>query len=508
MALRGTMRSEGGRGAFWPIVTTLAALSGVAAAAAAGAEAATLATAIGAAAAASVGHIAWRCAQLDQAFRDAAKRATQDPLTGLPHRNAFENLVADALRQAASDGPSVTVVKIDLRRFREINDQFGRAAGDTALLEAKDRLLAASPNTAKLARTGGDEFAAVLLHDDAQAPERLADAWSCSMREPLSLGGSRLTLTPSIGYVTARSANDDLPDVSEMLRRADVALSASKSGVKPIVVHTPQHSADLKARKSLERDLRHALANDGLHVEFQPLWAADGLTMVGAEALARWRHPVRGMVPPLEFVAIAEERGFIDELGEFVLKRACQEARSWPEPLFVAVNVSPVQFRNEAFVDRVSSILEDTGLVSDRLELELTESAIVVDESNAEDAIMELRARGVRMALDDFGTGYSSLIYLRRFAFDKIKIDRSFLDALEPTGESAILVESIVHLGRSLGLTVTGEGVETLEQHRFLEAIGCHELQGYLFAKAMSSEALARLCLEKRAALTAQRNVA
>jgi EAL domain-containing protein (putative c-di-GMP-specific phosphodiesterase class I) len=220
-------------------------------------------------------------------------------------------------------------------------------------------------------------------------------------------------------------------------------------------------------------------------------------SIVGVEALVRWNHPEHGMIPPSRFVALAEERGLIIPLGEWVLRRACEDGKRWPG-LRIAVNVSAIQFRHRDFVTSVMRSIARTGFEPSRLELELTEGVVVEDADAAEAAMMELRALGVHLALDDFGTGYSSLIYLRRFAFDKIKIDRSFLESMEATGESAILVHSIVHLGRALGLTVTAEGVETREQHRFLQALGCHQLQGYLFSKGVPADEIDALLTREK----------
>jgi EAL domain-containing protein (putative c-di-GMP-specific phosphodiesterase class I) len=243
----------------------------------------------------------------------------------------------------------------------------------------------------------------------------------------------------------------------------------------------------LRLRKVIEDDLRHAIARNELELHYQPQVSADGSRIIGIEALVRWRHPVHGVIPPMEFIGIAEERGIIIQLGEWVIRRACLDASRWGD-ITVACNVSAIQFRQTDFVQSVSNALADTNFDPARLELELTESIVMTDADKAEESMMDLRAMGVKLALDDFGTGYSSLIYLRRFAFDKIKLDKSFLDSLEDTGESAILVHSVVHLGRALGLTVTAEGVETPEQQRFLQAVGCHLLQGYLFSRPVTAQ--------------------
>jgi EAL domain-containing protein (putative c-di-GMP-specific phosphodiesterase class I) len=250
-------------------------------------------------------------------------------------------------------------------------------------------------------------------------------------------------------------------------------------------------------RKTVEDELRAAIDRDELTAQYQPIMSADGENIVGAEALVRWRHPVHGLIWPERFVGLAEDSGLIIPLGEWMLRRACLDARRWPD-IYVAVNVSPIQFRHNAFLAAVERVLKETGIHPSRLELELTEGVIVKDADQAENAIIELRAKGVRLALDDFGIGYSSLIYLRRFAFDKIKIDKSFLQSMEMTGESAIILHSIVHLGRALGLTVTAEGIENTDQQRFLQALGCHELQGYLFSQPVDAAELTALIEHRR----------
>jgi EAL domain-containing protein (putative c-di-GMP-specific phosphodiesterase class I) len=249
---------------------------------------------------------------------------------------------------------------------------------------------------------------------------------------------------------------------------------------------------ELRMRKTVEDELRTAIDRDEMMAQYQPILSADGEKVVGVEALVRWSHPVHGLIAPERFVGLAEDSGLILPLGEWMLRKACTDARRWPD-LYVAVNVSPIQFRHKNFPAAVERILKETGMDPSRLELELTEGVIVKDADQAENAIIELRARGVRLALDDFGIGYSSLIYLRRFAFDKIKIDKSFLQSMEMTGESAIILHSIVHLGRALGLTVTAEGIENEDQQRFLQALGCHELQGFLFSQPLDADELAKL---------------
>ncbi len=247
--------------------------------------------------------------------------------------------------------------------------------------------------------------------------------------------------------------------------------------------------ADLRERKQLENDLRAAIAEDGLSVAYQPIMNASGEKMAGVEALCRWNHPTRGDVPPVEFIPIAERSELIIPLGEWVLRKACLEAKAWAG-LTVAVNVSPLQFRRQDFVEMVERILAETGFDPKRLELELTESTLLGNVDDAEKAMHRLKAHGVRFALDDFGTGYSSLLYLRRFPFDRIKIDRSFVRSIETAADAASIVHAIVSLGRGLGMKVTAEGVETAEQQLFLRAAGVHSMQGYRFGKPSPADTI------------------
>ena len=440
-------------------------------------------------------------------FAFTADETQRDELTGLPGRAAFRRELERRADDARQHGGALTVMNVNLRRVRDINEHCGHDVGDAMLLELREHIATLTPPGTFIARVGGDEFSAILTDVPVPERERIAGALSEAMaRNRLSPDAPPLQVM--VGVASCNCEDESPPCARELLRRADIALGQSKSLNAPVTVYTDKLSEELKGKKQLEDDLRHALANNGLHVNYQPLFAIDGVTLVGAETLVRWIHPKLGFISPLTFVGLAEERGLMDQLGEFVLRRACLDARDWPSHLFVAVNVSPLQFRKESFLDDVARILEETGLPAHRLELELTETAVVTDEAKAEEMIIELRARGVRMALDDFGTGYSSLIYLRRFAFDKIKIDRSFLETLEPSNESAIIVESMVYLGRSLGLTVTAEGIETVEQHRFLQGIGCHELQGFLFSRPLPLEAFSKLLRPKVVDEDLQRDVA
>jgi EAL domain-containing protein (putative c-di-GMP-specific phosphodiesterase class I) len=261
---------------------------------------------------------------------------------------------------------------------------------------------------------------------------------------------------------------------------------AKNEGRNRACIYDNVMDADLVRRKQLEKDLRAAIENDQLDVAYQPVVNASGEKIVGVEALARWSHPERGFISPVEFIPLAEHSGLIIELGEWVLRRACRDGKAWPG-LSVAVNVSPVQFRQTDFVEAVERVLAETKFDPGRLELEVTESTLIGNVEVAESAMLRLKSLGVRLALDDFGTGYSSLHYLRRFPFDKLKIDRSFVLSIEKTVDAAAIVHAIVSLGRGLGMKVTAEGVETAEQHLFLRAAGVHYMQGYRFGKPCSA---------------------
>ncbi|WID97467.1 EAL domain-containing protein [Bosea vestrisii] len=417
--------------------------------------------------------------------------AGQDELSGLPNRRTFDLRLDQELAQLGRNKSALAVLMLDLDRFKAVNDTYGHNAGDELIRQVAKRLTTILRVGDTVARLGGDEFGIIQTHMDApNASATLGQRILDALTSPFEIGGVAVTIGCSIGIA---HAPQDGADRSVLLRLADTALYQAKNeGRNRYSFFEPQMNRALQLKRTVEEDLRNAIARDQLLLHYQPQVSIDGSSIIGVEALVRWPHPEHGLIPPSEFIGIAEERGLIVPLSEWVLRRACEQARQWPG-IKLAVNVSPIQFRHKDFVASVIRILEETGFDPDRLELELTEGVVVEDADAAEAAMMDLRAHGVSLALDDFGTGYSSLIYLRRFAFDKIKIDRSFLEYMEATGESAILVHSVVHLGRALGLRVCAEGVETAEQHRFLQAIGCHELQGFLFSKGVLPEEIDRL---------------
>jgi diguanylate cyclase (GGDEF)-like protein len=404
-----------------------------------------------------------------------------DPLTNLPIRTRFTELLTEETALLGPGRPGIAVLFIDLDKFKDVNDTFGHAAGDKLLAQCADRMRKLIGPEDTLARFGGDEFAVIQrgVSENAQA-DALCKVIIDAVRAPFVVDQIELFVGVSIGVAMAPQHSSQ---VEEIMRYADMAMFQAKgSGRNRAVFFQPKMDEALKIRKLVEDDLRNAIDRDELQLYYQPQVSADGSHIVGVEGLIRWFHPTQGYISPVQFISVAEERGLIVPLGEWVVRRACRDGLRWPG-ITVAANVSALQFRQPDFVDVVARVLAETGFDPSRLELELTEGVVVEDAELAEQCIMNLRGMGIRLALDDFGTGYSSLIYLRRFAFDKIKIDKSFLDSMEATGESAVLVHSVVHLGRALGLTVTAEGVETPEQHRFLQAVGCHLLQGYLFSK-------------------------
>ncbi|MFV0279712.1 MAG: putative bifunctional diguanylate cyclase/phosphodiesterase [Rhodoblastus sp.] len=446
----------------------------------------------------------------EEAIEDSQALATigQDPLTGLPNAALFLRLLEseiDRIKRTVNER-GAAVIYLDCDRFKEINDTCGREVGDKLIAALASRLSTTLRSAGRLARLDGDDFA--IIQTDVVGPR---DAGMMARRiieavaDPFSIDGRNIYVSLSIGIALCPH---DADNADELIRRAEVALYRSKNeGRNRFCFFEQKFGEQLRMRKVVEDDLRTAIETGALVLQYQPIMDISGERMVGVESLVRWPHPVHGLISPANFIALAEECGLILPLGEWTLRRALADMRLWPG-LKAAVNVSAVQFRQKDFGDMVERLLKESGVEPERLELELTETVLLADADAAEDAMINLRAMGIRLALDDFGTGYSSLIYLRRFAFDKIKIDKSFLESLETAGEGAIIVHSIVHLGRALGLTVTAEGVESPDQHRFLQALGCHELQGYLFSKPVSAAEITRRLRLQQSQNEASREVA
>jgi diguanylate cyclase (GGDEF)-like protein/PAS domain S-box-containing protein len=419
-----------------------------------------------------------------------AHMAHHDALTGLPNRAAFNERFDDILEQAAKTNEPFAVMCIDLDRFKEINDVFGHAIGDDLLCALTSRLQTAAEG-AFLARLGGDEFALITTEKPLPASAALlSDRLLSCVVEEFDLVGHKLRIGLSVGIAIYPT---DGTDATSLLGNADAALYRAKAeGRGSIRFFEADMDKRLRDRRALVQDLRVATERDQLVLHYQPQARING-EVIGFEALVRWRHPLRGLVPPAMFIPIAEESGLILPIGEWVLREACREAASWPKPLHIAINLSAIQFRHGDLASLVHSVLIETGLAPNRLELEITESVLIDDFSRAVAILRRLKALGVRIAMDDFGTGYSSLSNLQSFAFDKIKIDRSFISNLETNPHSATIVRAVIGLGRGLDLPVVAEGVETREQLAFLSSEDCAEVQGYLLGKPMPIADYARL---------------
>ena len=406
--------------------------------------------------------------------------ALHDPVSGLPNRIYFSERLEQSIREARAGGLSAAVFYIDLDHFKDVNDTLGHHIGDALILSVTQRLSRVMRSEDLVARLGGDEFAIITAcASDSYSLQAIAGRIIAAVCAPYAISGHNIIIGASIGIAVIDRRND----AADILRYADMALYRAKNeGRNRACIYDAAMDADLSNRKLLEGDLLQAIKNDDLRAHYQPIVNASGDTVVGVEALARWTHPTHGEIPPSKFIPIAEHSGLIIELGEWMLRRACLDGRNWPG-LTVAVNVSPLQFRRSDFVEVVERILTETDFDANRLELELTESTLLGNMDTAELSMLRLKAIGVRFALDDFGTGYSSLLYLRRFPFDKLKIDSSFVLSIEKAPDAAAIVHAVVSLGRGLGMKVTAEGVETAEQHLFLRAAGVHSMQGYRFGR-------------------------
>jgi len=413
--------------------------------------------------------------------------ALHDSLTGLPNRIQLNERL-ETLLDPARHGTRGAVLCLDLDRFKGVNDTLGHAAGDDLLRELAGRLRAAVSDDDIVARMGGDEFVIVQTNEEQpRAAEALASRLINDLCAPVTLDGQQVTIGTSLGIALFPQ---DGSQAAELLRRADIALYQAKSdGRERACFFEPEMDRRLRGRRRLEDDLRAAVGTEQFVLHYQPIITCDTARDVTAfEALIRWMHPERGLVPPAEFIPLAEETGLIVPLGNWALATACRQARAWPSNCRIAVNLSPVQFRGGGMPATVASVLADTGLAPDRLELEITEGLLIENADQAVQAIQNLKALGVRIALDDFGTGYSSLSYLRHFYFDKIKIDRSFVCGLAEDSGTRAIVAAILAMSRSLALEVTAEGVETAEQLDVLRAHGCSTVQGYLLGRPMPAE--------------------
>jgi len=417
-----------------------------------------------------------------------AHMARYDALTDLPNRTMFR----DHLEMMLKEEKSIAVLSIDIDEFKQVNDTLGHFVGDELLVAIASRLRDCIEPNDLVARLGGDEFA-IVRHDVQERSELipLIERVHAAIRVPYDCAGHHLNADASIGIAMSPCDGSELEG---LLRNADLALYAAKgSGRRTYRFFEPEMKIRAQKRHDMEMEIRTALFHQQFEVHYQPFTDVRTSRILGCEALVRWRHPHRGLVSPADFIPIAEETGLIDQLGSWVLKTACHAAASWPDDIRLAVNVSPVQFKGHTLALNVASALGSSGLPADRLELEITEAVLIRDDEEALAILHELRGLGVRIALDDFGTGYSSLRYLQLFPFDKIKIDRCFIQNItEPEGASHI-VKAVVDIAAARNMTTTAEGVETAEQLAELGTLGCDQMQGYFFSPAVTEEELSRL---------------
>ncbi len=413
--------------------------------------------------------------------RKAAERITylahHDPLTGLPNRIRFREQLDAALAERRQD-EQIALVHLNLDRFKSINNTLGVSAGDKILQQVAERIRASAGSENILARLGSDEFA--ILQTRRQQPwniTALADQIRRELSEPFFRGDKQVELSVSMGISIAP---DDAVETDKLLRNAAMALSHAKAdGRRHERFFTVEMDEEMQARHALEADLRAAVHNEEFELHYQPLYDLTQHRICGFEALIRWNHPLRGRVSPMDFIPLAEEVGLVVDIGRWVLRRACNDAAQWPEDIKIAVNVSAIQFSSSDLPKDVGEALAAAELSPSRLELEITESVLMENRDEVLPILHALRERGIRISMDDFGTGYSSLSYLSSFPFDKIKIDKSFVNDIAENREAHAIMRAIILLGDALGMRVTVEGVETAEQMALLEREACDEIQGY-----------------------------
>jgi diguanylate cyclase (GGDEF)-like protein len=407
--------------------------------------------------------------------------AFHDSLTGLPNRTAFRQALDQAIARVGRTGEKVAALCLDLDGFKGVNDTLGHPAGDALLKLVADILVALVPD-GMVARLGGDEYAIILSgRIDDDRPRAVAQGILDALREPIEADGHIVATGVSIGIAVAPG---DGQDPVQLLKNADLALyRAKQEGRGAFRFFEPALDAAARARRALELDLRSALKSDQFLLHYQPVFDLKADRIGGFEALLRWNHPTRGLVSPVEFIPVAEDTGLIIGIGEWVIREACRTAAQWPAHIRIAVNVSPIQFRNPGFKAIVMQALSHSGLSPERLEIEITESVFLDGEDAVVGLLHSLRAIGVRIALDDFGTGYSSLSYLRSFPFDKLKIDRSFVANLADDAGSAAIVQAILTMAEALAMETTAEGVEDETQLQRLRGQGCGHIQGFLFSR-------------------------
>jgi diguanylate cyclase (GGDEF)-like protein len=416
--------------------------------------------------------------------------AEHDVLSGALNRASFNDVLQQAAWRHDAGGPGFAVQCLDLDRFKEVNDTLGHAAGDTVLREVARRLRTVLRHGDELARLGGDEFAVLQMgvgssHDVATLARRIVDA----LAQPYEVAtGQSVNCGASVG---AAIHGVDATTTEDLLHKADLALYRAKAaGRGTFSFYDAALDEQMRERRTMANELREAIGTAQMLLHYQPLYEADGVTLTGYEALVRWQHPTRGLVPPNAFIPLAEDTGLIDALGTWVLQEACRQAMQWPAPLSVSVNLSAAQFKRDDLMQTVVAALGESGLPPSRLELEITESLLMNNTERVVRMLSALGALGVRIAMDDFGTGYSSLAYLWRFPFDKVKIDRAFTKGLSQDPKVGLIVRSIVSLSHALRIRVNAEGVETAAQMRALQKHGCDEMQGFLLGRPLPADQL------------------
>lgn len=428
---------------------------------------------------------------------EAERTVRLDPLTHLPNRVAFNETLDAALKRLALSGEEFAVLLLDLDRFKEVNDQLGHPAGDEFLVQIASRLQRCTRAAEHVARIGGDEFALVMANlarpeDALDIAERIVAAFT----EPFQIEGRQIVGATSVGIVLApRDGNTAL----DIMKNADTALyRAKKAGPGTVCFFEQADDRLSRDRKALQADLEGAIARNELFLVFQPFLDLGTNRITGLEALLRWQHPSRGLVPPSEFIPIAEETGLIHEIGEWVIRRACASVAEWPEDIRVAVNFSAAQFHNTGILQIIVQALADAKIAPHRLEIEITESMLLSKYGSAATVLNALLELGVTVALDDFGTGFSSLTYLRKLPFSRIKIDQSFIRDMLVQPDCAAIVKSVIGLARDLRIGVVAEGVETADQLECLRQISCDEVQGYLISRPVSANGVLALLDTKK----------
>ncbi len=429
------------------------------------------------------------------AEREARALALEDPLTGLPNRRQFDGALRAAVIAPPRAGGSHAVLLLDLNGFKRINDLHGHPAGDEVLVEVAIRLRKAVGGDDLVARLGGDEFGVLARHvAGSEAATGIALRIIDSLKPPVTIAGIEHPVGVAIGIALFPQ---DADDCEHLLRKADVASYRAKlEGLSALRFFEPEMDRRLRERDGLERDLRAAVGTPALRCFYQPMVELKTNRIVGFEALARWAHPTLGDVEPERFISIADDSGLITEVTDHLLRQACRDAVTWTQPIIVSFNISPVQLKNRGLAPRLLNILEETGLPPHRLEIEITESALVRDLEAAQEILGAIHDAGVHIALTDFGTGYSSLYHLRNIKLDKIKIDRGFVSNMARDRDAASIVRALVGLGAGLSLTVTAEGVEDVRQQAMLLEQGCEQAQGFLFSRAVPAEEARALLID------------